>query len=719
MRRFFNFCLLVVLLTAIGYVLWRADLLPFKLGGNSGSGLPPVTAKARDTLRVAVADRPERLLIAALDKLLEVKSQKLEVVEYNPETVWLELSAGEIDLVVAPLGEAVKAQGRFHAGRFLFTSGLSEGLDQLRALKEGTPESVGVTARSGQELYALQNFPESKITLAKSHQQLEGWLLEGAVKSAVLQSAALSKETSKASVILAQTSAEKPEPTVVVLSRVFEAGATEIDLSARVEVLNEALKSWKGLVDYLETQPELLRSNLKNEAEKFQLDVDLVLSDYRFLTPAYGRAVLVQEQSAGLLQQTLDLLVLANVPNLTAPDWPNVLRVPDSLAAAFPNTQVEPSVEPSPEASLAPDSTPAPEASPTPKSTSRPEATPPRVRLRVPGTHHASGSAPPDVWPKETLKTSVQAPRRWPPALTSRTAVVTYGGLVRGIGLERASQKFLFKGAGKLAGPPLTDGSKFFVYNRTTIFCLDDEGTIKWNYNLPGEPTEELALAKPVLVVSTANGSGGGVVIALDTESGDVKWQVALPDPPTSAPCLAQGSQPAVVVADGGGKLRAWNAETGSVLWKVSLGDPIYITPSAYQGQVAVCEGLGRVRLYSVDDGSKTWDEDVGSSLTAPPTVTSDYVLIPAKDTYLYAYSRQDGELEWKVRLQSALSESPIVVGGRIFQSDEDGRMHVSDRDGNLISTETYGRGWLSAPAFSRRGWCMVDVNGTFLYYER
>lgn len=727
MRRLLNFCLFLVLVGSVGYVLWKADLLPIE-GWQSGPKLPPVQAKARDTLRISVADRPEKILVSTLHTLLKVKDQKLEVVPYNPETVWLELSAGEIDVVIAPLGEAVKAQGRFHAGRFLFTSGLSEGLDQLRALKEIKPKTVGVSARSGQELFALQNYPESKILVSEDHSALEGWLAEGAVESAVLQSAALSAELEKATVVLSKTSPEKPEPTVFVLSKVFEKGATEVDLSSRVEVLKQTFETWDGLVGYLETQPDLLRSNLRKAAEASNLDIDKVLSDYRFLTPGHGRAVLERDLSRGFLQQTLDLLVLAHVPNLTAPDWAKVVAIPASIQAAFPEAEFREPPQPSPTPRpSAPSPSPAPDRTPqvTPTPGATPSATPTASitpdRLRVRGSYHVKGSAPPDVWGKPDVKAVSKRYGDWVPALSLRQGLaVVSDDTVRAFSLKEGRNVFDYKADAKWAGPPATDGVDFFVTTKSQVLCLDPKGKVKWTYDLTGAPASELAVKRPLLMVASADASGSkGVVTCLDTRTGREKWTVSLPDPPVCPPTLAQGSQVIVVIADKGKKLRAWNAETGSVVWKASLSQTTGIRPSANMGRIGLCEVNGRVSLFDVNDGTKSWDTKVGSSLIAPVTISRDYVLVPAKDNYLYALSRSTGDLEWKVRLNSTLSQPAVVVGGRILQSDEDGRVHTADSEGNLITTESYGTGWLSRPVFSDRGWLLMDGNGKIKYYKR
>lgn len=715
MRRLLNFCLLLVLLGAVGFVLWKSKLLPFGPSPGPDPNLPPVKAKARDTLRVAVADRPERLLVSALHSLLKAKDQKLEVVDYNPETVWLELSAGEIDVVIAPLGEAVKAQGRFHSGRFLFASGLSQGYDQIRALKELTPKSVGLTARSGQELFSLANYPDASLMLAEDHTILEGWLREGAVEAAVFQSAALSEEMVEKTVLLAETSAEKPEPTIVILSRVFEDGATEVDLSSRIEVLKAALASWEGLVGYLETQPELLRSNLNKEAEQAKLDVDKVLADYRFLTPAYGRAVLEKEQSEGLLQQTLDLLILANVPNLTAPEWSTVLAVPSRLESAFPPVQIkEPDQSETPSDNPTPEETPS--TQPTPSVTEAPKLPPP-PRVHLPGSYHAEGQAPPATWPKEEAQGRVVKAQRWAPAVSLRAMLIADSKSAKAFKVQ-GGLAFEYKSLGALTVPPVSDGVNFFLANAQQLDCVDAEGKTEWSQPLPGAPVEQMALAETSLVVATSDGAGGRL-LCLDTTDGRSKWSIPLSEAPTSAPVLVQGSQPMVVLGDKGGRLRAWNFKTGSQVWNIGLEEPVYIAPAAHLGRLAICYSDGRIRLFSAQNGEKLWGETLDTSIAAPPTVTRDYVLVPGKDTYLYALSRQSGDGVWKVRLNSALSEPAVVVAGHILQSDEDGRVHLADGEGNLLSSDTYGTGWVSRPIFTRRGWAISDGAGFVKYYKR
>ena len=115
MRRFAKLLLFLLVVAALLFAAWKFKLIPDPFGDKSHPDSPSTPHLVeRASLRVASADRPEKLMLASLQRLLKSNNRELELVEYNPDTVWLELASGEIDLVVAPVGEAVMAQGRFN-----------------------------------------------------------------------------------------------------------------------------------------------------------------------------------------------------------------------------------------------------------------------------------------------------------------------------------------------------------------------------------------------------------------------------------------------------------------------------------------------------------------------------------------------------------------------------------------------------------------------------
>jgi outer membrane protein assembly factor BamB len=62
------------------------------------------------------------------------------------------------------------------------------------------------------------------------------------------------------------------------------------------------------------------------------------------------------------------------------------------------------------------------------------------------------------------------------------------------------------------------------------------------------------------------------------------------------------------------------------------------------------------------------------------------------------AMNPETGELVWQKRLGGDFSSSPIVAGGRIYCFDEQGKSHVVDREGNVLSENVLDAGCLASP---------------------
>lgn len=712
MRRFLNFCLLLVVLASVGFVLYRAKLLPLGRSGSQPVSNPtPAPVASRESLRISVSHRPEALLVSALKRLLEAENRAIEVVPFDPESSWLELAAGELDLVVAPLGEAVTAQARFQAGKFLFASGMSQGYDLVlsRGALESAPKTLGISGSEGGELFAVSKFPEARLISAENQKQLQSWLSEGAVQAAVLESASLPSEL-RGGKTLTATSVEAPVPTVVVLSRAMSEEGSEN--GPRVEVLLHTLESWNGLIGYLANQPDLLRSALKPEADELGVDLDVLLKDYRFLTPNEGRDALLSSAQAGGLKQTFDLLVLARTANLSAPDWSAVLELPVYLQAALPGGS-QASAPPSPSAGLV--AIPTPQETPTVAATRGPAAT-----GGDGGTHHFAGAAPGDPWPEPLITKKVAKALSFAPALAGPlVGVATEKGFVA-FGVDGKQVFEASEGGAPLATPVGADGI-FYLMTAGTLSALDGQGKAAWTYTFEGTPGNTVLLT-PSEVVFTLETSAGYQIVAVSKQSGEATWQDALSSPPASPPVLASGPKPLVLLVDETGAVRTWDARSGSAGWQTPLPKPTFLSPAALGDALAVSDSEGGVRLLSLADGSQSWEVELGTALAGSPTLTETLVLVPANDTYLYALDRANGEIKGKLRLAVPLSAPAVVVDDHAYCVDELGGVHSISLPGLKLnwSQSLASKGVpLNGPVFSADSWAALADDGSLFTYPR
>lgn len=722
MKKVFNALLLLVLVGAILFVVWKAKLIPDPFQKPApGEPTPAAGIVEREELKIAVAERPEKLMVASLRKLLEVEGLKLELVEYDPDTVWLQLASQDLDLVILPLGEAVQGQGRFNSGRFLFFTGLSEGLDELLASEgESKPQRVAVQRKAATDFLARQMLPEAEILAAGSLQEVEEWLVGGAVQAALIDTSANSPELKEKFRSLRRTSPESPVPTVAVLSRHFAENAADKAYDSRREVLFAALTSWANLVGYLESQPEMLKLNLKQEAQQSNIDIDRLLESYRFLTPSQGRAVLEQFQSSGEFKKTLDFLVLSGVPNLSAPEWEDTIRIPSPLSQGFSDevasfTPSESRTPPPTDAATTPSPSRSPEAVLSPSETTA--VTTQSSQLSVEPTYNFPDAQVNLPWPEPKLKQPLFNSMSLLPALSRSQVAIAAQDFFYICNFDKIAAKV------PLSAPPSTspvsDGRHFFLASEGQILALNSDGKTVWKKTVRGTPLGATRVIGERLVYAIDEADRGRV-ICLDAIDGELLWEAVLPAAVTCGPVVgSSGAKNLVLGFDKDGGVRAWDFDNGSQVWETTVERPVYTDPGAGYGKFATVDPRGQVRLYELGSGTQVWEADLGTSVSASPTLTPSGVLVPAKDTYLYLLTMGSGDINWKTRLGSPLSQPAVVTKDFILQADEGGKIHqLTTRDGAKGADMRFGDGWVSRPVYRDGRWAVAQDNGTLSLFD-
>lgn len=708
MRRLVNFLLILVVLGAVGFVLARSGAFGSRERRAPSPATPtPAQAPPRDSLRVSVADRPETLLLHGIQRLLATGSDKLELVPFDPETSWMELAAGELDIVIAPIGDAVMAQARFDCGRFLFVSGSSQGYDTIisPSALESPPKKLGITGGRLGELFAQGKFPEAKVMRADDQAQLVAWLTQGAVEAAVLESAGLKGELAKSGHSLGGTSPEQPLLTVVVLSRTLVEESPQT--SARVELLKRTLQQWPIAIGYLNEPPDMLRATFGDEARELGLDLVRLLADYRFLTPVEGRQALLKAQGDGKLTDIQNQLALAKFDNLIAPEWDKTVIVPSALQSLFPAVEVplaSPTLTPE---LLTPSATPA--STPSPAAQASPFL----------GTHQVAGSAPVMPWPEpKTVRLDNAQPLAT--ALTqSRIGVATSNGFN------------LYTLEGELAatsnqeGPPvaavLSDRSRFYVTQQGMLQALDEQANGLWKHSFEGTPGSTPLLTSDRILM-TVFFQNQHRLVAVDRQTGLVSWQAALKGAPTGGPAYLATSPPAVILADAAGQLSAWNPENGNPLWSAPLGTAATLPLATFQENVAIAEPSGKITFYSAPDRGPIWTQELATEFAFPPTITDGSVLIVGKDNQVYALDRKSGDIKGKFALESAPSTPITVVENLALLGDEKGHLIALTIQPNLslAHSQTLAEGAaLFGPSFSPSHYAVLSGDGKLFIFPR
>lgn len=713
MRRLINFTILLVLVLAVGFVLQRSGVIAIPSTASTPSAtLSPPSKPARDTLRIAVADRPEALLVGAIKRLLEADNIKIDVVPYNVQTSWLELAAGELDLMIAPLGEAITAQARFRSGRLLFYSGLSTGYDVILAsrLTSKPPTTLGVMAGHGYELLATQSFPNAELISAPNSVELEAWLNEGAIQAAILQKASLKNEGSPPFTHLGGTSAERPLPTVVVLSRTL----TEPSASSetRTLALLKTLDQWNKLLGYMDQQPELLRSTLKKESDALGIDIDTLFQSYRFLLPSQGRQALIKDYEAGHLKEVLDLLVLARTPNITTPNWDELLKLPSHLESSLTTPEVSQDLPLNPIT-----------GSPTPPSPTTPTTIPSSQAIPLLGTNHLPGPAPQDPWP-QPIKLTISQALDLPPVVTGNlTGILT----ARGLEAYQSDGSLAFsvpQNDTLFAVGLLADTQAFYVLTQNEVRAIDLQGQPLWATPLSGQAYSSPVLTPEAIVFLTRNAGGSQSLFALSLGDGSNLWQEALPAPTEIAPTFANAPQPMIITLDAQGQLTSRQASTGSIQWQTKVSGISPLPLAIENSKLSIAFSDGKLSLYSLENGSEIWSSNLKTTLSAGPTLftSANLVLVPTASGKLAKVSLDTGKVLPLQDISSKALSSAIVAQDRVYLSDETGSLYTLSikNKGQLVLGKSMQLASqpLQGPVGSSKLWALTSSNPILLIYS-
>ncbi len=180
----------------------------------------------------------------------------------------------------------------------------------------------------------------------------------------------------------------------------------------------------------------------------------------------------------------------------------------------------------------------------------------------------------------------------------------------------------------------------------------------------------------PVVVDGIVYASGrGGMLLALDADSGDEEWTFDIGDTSESAPTVANGT---VYVGSEDGHLYAVDASTGDEEWRFNAGGAVKTTPTVADGVIYV--GSNSETLYAVDasTGDEEWRFDT-EERPQSPTVAGGTVFISTQGAGLFALDT-DGIESWhfaESELDDALfpnMTAPIVVDGVLYMTTSDGQ---------------------------------------------
>lgn len=204
----------------------------------------------------------------------------------------------------------------------------------------------------------------------------------------------------------------------------------------------------------------------------------------------------------------------------------------------------------------------------------------------------------------------------------------------------------------------------------------------------------ELALAGGRLYAANA----GGVLMALDPESGEQLWAAELNRPLSGGPAAGGGL---VAIGTREGEVLGVDAENGELLWVSGVTSEVLAPPAVGQGVVVARTNDGRVFTLDSATGERRWlyDRNVPSlSLRGhgSPVLVPDGVIVGFDNGRLTALTLSDGAPVWEATIgvpsgrtdldrMVDVDADPVVSGDDVYAASYQGRVAALTVDGGRI----------------------------------
>ncbi|UCG54026.1 MAG: PQQ-binding-like beta-propeller repeat protein [Dehalococcoidia bacterium] len=219
-----------------------------------------------------------------------------------------------------------------------------------------------------------------------------------------------------------------------------------------------------------------------------------------------------------------------------------------------------------------------------------------------------------------------------------------------------------------------------------------------------------------------------GKVYAINTNSGAERWIYPRQGNLHSFVGGLVMNEDRLYLGSIGGVIYALDAETGDLVWRLETGEQMWATP-AIDGDTLFI-GTFDKKLYAVDinTGNKKWQQpfETQGPVISTPIVNDGIVYIGSFDRHIYALNAISGELIWKFPDIEGNGEnipqkwfwaSPVLYEGVIYAANMDGRVYVIDiEDGNLITLVELEGAISSTPAATSDKIFIATEDGNIFY---
>lgn len=237
------------------------------------------------------------------------------------------------------------------------------------------------------------------------------------------------------------------------------------------------------------------------------------------------------------------------------------------------------------------------------------------------------------------------------------------------------------------------DGQSVYINfaNDGAVFvtALGVDGNQKWQTRIGDYKIHQGYGASPALyqslVIAAADSHAGGVLAALDRQTGEIRWKHERPKEPNyTSPIILHVAGCDQLFLTGCNLLSSFDPMNGKSLWEVKGATTECVTSTVTDGErVFSSGGYPKNHLQAVlADGSGTIAWETKDRVYVPSLLAKDGYLFGVLDAGVAACWKSDtGKEQWKKRLGGEFSASPVLVGDTIYATSENGETFVYRAD--------------------------------------
>jgi outer membrane protein assembly factor BamB len=215
--------------------------------------------------------------------------------------------------------------------------------------------------------------------------------------------------------------------------------------------------------------------------------------------------------------------------------------------------------------------------------------------------------------------------------------------------------------------------------------ALDLDGRILWQRRICEFVTHQGFASSPVLhqslVIVSADHRGGGVVAALDRDSGKIAWSQSRPKLPNyTTPAVVQAGGRTQMVLAGCNLISSFDPATGDKLWELDGSTEECVGTAVTDGTRIFASGgwpkNHTVAVLADGSGKIAWQNNV--RVYVPSMIQKGGYLYAVTDAGMAVCWKSDtGEEQWKERLGGDFFASPVMIGDRVYASNVSGKMFI------------------------------------------